>query len=90
MYRLRRALFSRLAEVHGLIALSKPRSQKPLRVGDLKDLPFHNTGVQTETVPELALFKWLREGEGTKEKARRTGLYALALALLSFRKVMQT
>ena len=57
---------------------------------DIKELPFCNTGVQTEAVPELALFKWMKEGHNEKEKARRTGLYALALAMLSFRKVMQS
>ncbi len=55
---------------------------------NMEELPFKNTEMQTEAVPELTLFKWMREGENEKEKAKRLGVYGLALALISFKRVM--
>ena len=86
---LRERTLDRLGELRGLITLSRHKAGGPVRVGRLEELPFKNCEVQTDAVPELALFKWMRGPDSLKQRAQRTGAYALALALLSCQRVMR-
>lgn len=55
----------------------------------MDELPFSNSETQTEKVPELELFKWIKgKGGSKKNRARRVATYALALALLSMKRMM--
>ena len=40
-------------------------------------------------MPELELFKWIKgKGGKVKEKARRVAVYAVALAMISMKRMM--